>query len=110
MGELFPHNCYDTNIVNQSEIEYRTAKYPFHMRHRYIDAATGEHKSWDSAHCPVCFWKNDVDLWDSIVDRGTLFCRRCGQKLKWDAEENGKPPINKEESSEDSEDTVPANM
>jgi len=81
---LFPNNCYDPNIVNQPEIEYRTAKYPFHVRHRYIDAQTGEHRYWDSSHCPVCFWNKEVRLWDSLIGEDDKFCRRCGQKVIWD--------------------------
>ena len=88
MSELFPHNEYDANIVNQSEIEYRTAKYPFRVRHHYIDNTTKEEKTWDSTHCPVCFWNYEVyGLWDCMVDKGTKFCRRCGQKIKWEDDE-----------------------
>lgn len=83
MSQLFPHNCYDPDIVNQPEIEYRVAKYPFYVRHRYIAAETGKHKEYDSAHCPVCFWNKELGLWDSLIGRDA-FCRRCGQKVKWD--------------------------
>lgn len=88
MSNLFPHNEYDVNIVNQAEIEYRTAKYPFRMRHTYIDSVTKEEKYWDSTHCPVCFWNYEkYGLWDSIVDRETKYCRNCGQKIKWETSE-----------------------
>lgn len=81
---LFPHNCYDHNIVNQPEMEYRVAKYPFRVMHRYIVKETGEDKYWDSTHCPVCFWNTEVDLWSSLIDKGTKFCSRCGQKINWE--------------------------
>ena len=80
---LFPYNS-DPSIVRQSEIEYRVAKHPFRVRHRYIAKETGKDLHWDSTHCPVCFWK--VDLWDSLIDKGTNFCRRCGQKILWEEE------------------------
>ena len=85
MSELiFPHNTFDPNIVNQPESEYRVAKYPFHIRHEYIDTETGESRYWDSSHCPVCFWNEKYGILNSMIDKGTLFCRRCGQKIKWE--------------------------
>ena len=87
MSDLFPNNQYDADIINQPEIEYRTAKYPFRMRHHYIDSITKEEKTWDSTHCPICFWNYKVyDVWDSMIGEGTKFCRRCGQKIKWEEE------------------------
>ena len=88
MSDLFPNNQYDADIINQPEIEYRTAKYPFRMRHHYIDSTTKEEKTWDSTHCPVCFWNYKVyGVWDSMIDKGTKFCRRCGQKIKWEKQD-----------------------
>lgn len=88
MSELFPNNIFDPNIVNQPEQEYRKAKYPFHIRHMYIDATTKEEKYWDSSHCPVCFWNEKYGLWDSLIGKhegsDIVYCRRCGQKVKWD--------------------------
>ena len=90
MSALFPHNRFDPDIVNQPEIEYRNAKYPHRMRHHYIEKETGEEKTWDSAHCPVCFWNPDYGLWDCLIDKGTRFCRRCGQKIKWEEEDENR--------------------
>lgn len=87
MSDLFPHNEYDSNIVNQPELEYRIAKYPFRVRHEYIVKETKEDGHWDSTHCPVCFWDKNVDFWDSMIDKGTKFCRICGQKIKWENED-----------------------
>lgn len=88
MSELFPNNQYGPNIINQSEDEYRKVKYPFHVRHRYIDKETKEHKYWDSSHCPVCYWNPKYDLWDSLIDKyknlDIVYCRRCGQAVKFD--------------------------
>ena len=83
MSGLFPHNP-DITILSQPEIEYRNAKYPFRVKHTYIAKETGEHKHWVSTHCPVCFWNHDIDFWSSLIDKGTKFCRRCGQKIYWD--------------------------
>ena len=85
MSDLFPHNCYDSRIVNQPEIEYRKAKYPFRMRH--ITLTTEGEKRWDTTHCPVCFWNQECGIWGSLLDEGTKFCRRCGQKIMWEEEE-----------------------
>ena len=68
------------------EMEYRKAKAPFFMTHRYIDAETKKEGTWVSTHCPVCFWNEKVGLWDSMIDRGTPFCSRCGQKIEWEKE------------------------
>lgn len=87
MSNLFPHNEYDADIINQAEIEYRIAKYPFRVRHKNIDAETKEVITWDSTHCPVCFWNHEkYGLWDSLIDKRAKFCRRCGQKIKWEDE------------------------
>lgn len=76
------HNEYDRNIVNQPEIEYRKAKFPFVVKNQ-----TEGGRIWYSTHCPVCFWDDKYTFWTSIVDRDTKFCRRCGQKIKWEDEE-----------------------
>lgn len=79
------HNEYDRNIVNQPEIEYRKAKYPFVVKNQ-----TAEGKVWYSTHCPVCFWDDSFTFWNSMVDRGAKFCRRCGQKIKWEEDDERK--------------------
>lgn len=86
MSELFPHNEYNPDIVNQPEIEYRTAKHPFRMLHHCI--SNGEDETWVSTHCPVCFWNQQIGVWGSMVDKGTKFCRRCGQKIIWEETED----------------------
>jgi hypothetical protein len=54
----------------------------------YIDATTKEEKYWDSSHCPVCFWDKKYGLWESLIGKiegsDIVYCRRCGQKVKWD--------------------------
>ena len=91
MSKLFPHNQSDPNILNQPEEEYRKAKYAFKVRHRYIEAKTGEHKYMDSSHCPVCFWNPKYDFWTSVIgkrkDSDVAYCRLCGQKVIFDEEE-----------------------
>lgn len=74
-------NIFDSEIVNQPEIEYRNAKPPFVMKHKAIE--NGEERTWYSTHCPVCFWDGRYGLWDCMVDRYAPFCRRCGQKINW---------------------------
>jgi endogenous inhibitor of DNA gyrase (YacG/DUF329 family) len=84
MSDLFPHNSYDSSIINQPEIEYRTAKYPFCMRHKYIDSKTGEGFYMDTQHCPVCFWNQEIGMWESALSKEQPFCSKCGQKIRWD--------------------------
>ena len=85
MSKLFPHNIYGPEILKQPEIEYRTAKYPQRMRMEYKIAETGEIIERIFTHCPVCFWQ--YGCWDSLIDRSTKFCSRCGQKIKWEEDE-----------------------
>lgn len=76
-------NIFDANIVNQPEIEYRKAKPPFVIKHKTVEGIT-----WYSTQCPVCFWDGRYGLWDCMIDKDNLFCRRCGQKIDWsDADE-----------------------
>lgn len=75
---MMKRNCFDSEIVNQPEIEYRKAKPPFVMKHR-----TEDDETFYTTHCPVCFWGGKYGVWDCMVDAYTLFCRRCGQKIDW---------------------------
>lgn len=84
MSEFILRYPYD-DIVNQPEIEYRTAKYPEYVRMEYRNAETGEIIVWDSPHCPVCFYTRRC--WDSLISKGTKFCPECGQKIKWKEDE-----------------------
>ena len=93
MSKLFPHNMYDPDIINQPEVEYRVAKYPFRVLHKYIIKGTDKEGAWVSTHCPVCFWNENYGLWDCLIDRKVQFCHRCGQKINWDDD----PELPKEE-------------
>lgn len=36
--------------------------------------------------CPYCYdhiSKNGLGLWDCLIDKGTQYCSRCGQKIDW---------------------------
>lgn len=80
----FPNNCYDPNIVNQPEIEYRNAKYPFRQYREFI--CNGEIVKAVFRYCPVCFWNKDMDMYDALINKGAKFCEKCGQKIKWEEE------------------------
>jgi hypothetical protein len=65
-------------------LEKRMPKKPQTTIHKYRQENTeelGEHKM---THCPYCFWEDEkVRYFDSLVDKGTKYCRRCGQALDW---------------------------
>ncbi|MBR0340808.1 MAG: hypothetical protein IJH64_00885 [Oscillospiraceae bacterium] len=81
--EMQKRNIFDADIANQPEIEYRKAKPPFVIKHKSINKENGKEITWYSTHCPVCFWDGRHGLWDCMIDKDTLFCRRCGQKIDW---------------------------
>ena len=33
--------------------------------------------------CPKCV-ENGLVLWDAEIEKGTAYCKRCGQAVKWD--------------------------
>lgn len=42
-------------------------------------------------NCPVCFYKNGLGLFDSMLSKKTNFCPRCGQAIDWsEYDEDGK--------------------
>lgn len=37
--------------------------------------------------CPTCIDENKTVSYDFLLDRGEVYCRRCGQKILWEVEE-----------------------
>ena len=34
-------------------------------------------------NCPYCYEVKGLGLWESLIDRPTPYCRRCGQAIDW---------------------------
>lgn len=97
---LISGDCTDSHMGFVEEIEMainalekRTPKKPTVTTHKYRQANIEELKEYKLTHCPYCFWDDEeLGYFDSLVDKGTKYCRRCGQALDWSAnrtEEDG---------------------
>ena len=65
-------------------LEKRTPKKPTVTTHKYRQENTEELGEYKLTHCPYCFWEDkELGYFDSLVDKGTKYCRRCGQALDW---------------------------
>ena len=42
-----------------------------------------EEISANFTHCPCCFDDIQLGYFDTLVDKGTPYCQRCGQALDW---------------------------
>ena len=51
--------------------------------HKYLDADTNKEGSYHLTHCPCCFFDHHLGYFESLIDKGTAFCRRCGQAIDW---------------------------
>lgn len=78
-----------TNITNRDEyfemikqaLEKQIPTKPTITVHRYL--YNGKEISANFTHCPCCFGDIRFGYFDTLVDKGTLYCRRCGQRLDW---------------------------
>lgn len=73
----------------RSELEMRTPKKPIISTHKYIQKETGQEGEYKLTHCPHCWEDKEIKYFDSLVDKGTKYCRRCGQALDWSDNEKG---------------------
>lgn len=64
-----------------SSLEKQIPKKPRITVHKYI--YHGEEISANFKHCPCCFDDIYLGYFDSIVDKDSAYCRRCGQRLDW---------------------------
>ena len=65
-------------------LEKRTHKKPTVTTHKYRQENTEELGEYKLTHCPYCFWEDKkLGYFESLVDKGTKYCRRCGQALDW---------------------------
>lgn len=90
---LYWHNHNGTTIEQEIEVESiinnalekQIPKKPRITIYQYI--YNGNHKSMLLKHCPTCFDNLEIGYFDSIVDKDSVYCRRCGQRLDWSDDE-----------------------
>ena len=71
-------------------VERYVPKKPTITTHKYRQEGTEELREYKFTHCPYCFWEDEeIKYFDSLVDKGTKHCRRCGQALDWSNTEKG---------------------
>lgn len=66
-----------------SALEKQIPKEPTITIHKYIDGETKEERTYHLKHCPCCFNNKEISYFNSLVDKGTAYCHRCGQALDW---------------------------
>ena len=54
---------------------------PHYTTLKYV--VNGKMISVKHPECPRC-WDNGLMLWDAEIEKGTKYCKRCGQEVKWD--------------------------
>ncbi len=64
-------------------IEKQIPKKPITSTHKYIMGNTREEGEYKLTHCPHCWENKEIGYFDSLVDKGTKYCRRCGQAIDW---------------------------
>lgn len=65
-------------------LEKQTPMKPTISHHKYIDASSNKKGEYTLTHCPYCFYKDkELGYFESLVDKHTKCCRRCGQRLDW---------------------------
>lgn len=78
-----PWDCpaYD-NFVDSALalLKEQKAREPHYTTLRYI--VNGTEVVVHHPECPRCF-ENGLALWDAEIEKGTAYCKRCGQAVKW---------------------------
>ena len=69
-------------VLAKEALEKQIPKKPHIFNYAYKEAETGEIKDKPLTMCPYC-WDNSMKLWDCLIDKGTAYCRRCGQAIDW---------------------------
>lgn len=60
-------------------LESRIPKKPKITHHTYI--VDGKEEKYELTHCQNCF--HNFGYFYSLIDRGTKWCKRCGQAIDW---------------------------
>lgn len=64
-------------------IEKQIPKRPVITIHKAIDGNTNKEITYHLTHCPYCWEDKTKGYFDSLLDKGVEYCRRCGQALDW---------------------------
>ena len=64
-------------------LEKQTPKKPVITTHHYRQEGTEELGVYRLSHCPSCWENESIGYFRSLIDKGTAFCRHCGQALDW---------------------------
>ena len=86
---LYWHTHNGATVQQEIEIESiiidalnkQIPKKPTISVHRYL--YNGEETSAKFTHCPCCFCSIYLGYFDTLVDKDSAHCRRCGQALDW---------------------------
>lgn len=77
----------ELKVVLTEALQKRIPRKPQTTIHKYRQENTEELGEYKLTHCPFCFWEDkELGYFDSLVDKGTKFCRRCGQALNWEVD------------------------
>lgn len=79
-GKCFPYKKETISTISEL-CEKQIPKKPRVTIYQYI--YNGKEESMFFKHCPNCFDSLEIGYYDSIVDKSSAYCRRCGQALDW---------------------------
>ena len=84
LDETFIGNL-ELKVVLSKALEKQIPKKPQVTKHKFrVSEDSYETIERHMTHCPYCFWEDDaLKYFESLVDKGTKYCRRCGQALDW---------------------------
>lgn len=61
----------------------RSAEHPTITKHKYAQENSDKLIEVNMTHCPHCFKDKQLGYFDSLIDKGTEYCRRCGKAIDW---------------------------
>lgn len=70
--------CEKVKIAIEA-IEKQIPKKQRITHHKYL--CNGKEETVDLMHCPICF--EHMGYFDSLLNKGTAYCHRCGQAIDW---------------------------
>ncbi len=76
--------------ITQKALEKQIPKKPTITVHKCRVENSDELLTYNFTHCPCCFDNAELKYFDSLIDSGAKYCRRCGQAIDWseDSHEN----------------------
>lgn len=83
-NEHYTNKCNKAHKIAISALEKQTPMKPIITHHKYIVASSKKEGEYTLTHCPYCFYEDkELGCFESLVDKHTKYCRRCGQRLDW---------------------------